>query len=135
MHPPMRARATREHDSKIIMSMLQWDTKSACGTTAGWRRGWGRCFSPWQHDVAAAPTQRGHPATPRKRRDCALPRPAGSLGAGSRSPRTPAFPAGKQIFRHARVSRITSKCTTCNHFKVHHFGWVFSAGLRGWLAR
>jgi hypothetical protein len=33
------------------------------------------------------------------------------------------------------VSRITSKCTTCNHFKVHHFGWVFSAGLRGWLAR
>jgi hypothetical protein len=33
------------------------------------------------------------------------------------------------------LSRITSKCTTCNHFKVHHFGWVFSAGLRGWLAR
>jgi hypothetical protein len=33
------------------------------------------------------------------------------------------------------MSRITSKCTTCNHFKVHHFGWVFSAGLRGWLAR
>ena len=33
------------------------------------------------------------------------------------------------------VSPITSKCTGSNHFKVHHFGWVFSAGLRGWLAR
>ena len=33
------------------------------------------------------------------------------------------------------VSPITSKCTTCNHFKVHHFGWVFSAGLSWWLAR
>jgi hypothetical protein len=23
------------------------------------------------------------------------------------------------------VSPITSKCTTCDHFKVHHFGWGF----------
>jgi|GEM_PF-4515705 len=26
------------------------------------------------------------------------------------------------------LSPITSKCTTCDHFKVHHFGWVFSDG-------
>jgi hypothetical protein len=37
--------------------------------------------------------------------------------------------------RHKFLSPITSKCTTSNHFKVHHFGWVFSAGLSGWLAR
>jgi hypothetical protein len=24
-----------------------------------------------------------------------------------------------------KLSPITSKCTTCDHFKVHHFGWVF----------
>jgi hypothetical protein len=35
----------------------------------------------------------------------------------------------------AALSPITSKCTTSNHFKVHHFGWVFFAGLSGWLAR
>ena len=29
------------------------------------------------------------------------------------------------------VSPITSKCTTCDHFKVHHFGWGISGGLRG----
>ena len=40
-----------------------------------------------------------------------------------------------ELFQVTVLSRITSKCTTCNHFKVHHFGWVFSAGLRGWLAR
>ena len=34
-----------------------------------------------------------------------------------------------------QVSPVTSKCTTCDHFKVHHLGWVFSDGLRGWLAR
>ena len=33
------------------------------------------------------------------------------------------------------LSPVTSKCTTCDHFKVHHLGWVFSDGLRGWLAR
>ena len=33
------------------------------------------------------------------------------------------------------LSPVTSKCTTCDHFKVHHPGWVFSDGLRGWLAR
>jgi hypothetical protein len=29
------------------------------------------------------------------------------------------------------LSPITSKCTTCDHFKVHHFGWGISGGLRG----
>ena len=38
---------------------------------------------------------------------------------------------GFHFLKDEGVSRITSKCTTCNHFKVHHFGWVFSAGLRG----
>ena len=33
------------------------------------------------------------------------------------------------------LSPITSKCTTCDHFKVHHSGRVFSDGLRAWLAR
>ena len=33
------------------------------------------------------------------------------------------------------VSPITSKCTTCDHFKVHHFGWGFSDGWSGCLAR
>jgi hypothetical protein len=23
------------------------------------------------------------------------------------------------------LSPVTSKCTTCDHFKVHHFGWGF----------
>jgi hypothetical protein len=37
---------------------------------------------------------------------------------------------------HTRaVSPVTSKCTTCDHFKVHHRGWVFSDALRGALAR
>ena len=27
--------------------------------------------------------------------------------------------------RHGALSPITSKCTTCDHFKVHHFGWGF----------
>jgi hypothetical protein len=36
-----------------------------------------------------------------------------------------------EVIKRLPLSRITSKCTTCNHFKVHHFGWVFSAGLRG----
>ena len=44
---------------------------------------------------------------------------------------------GTQEFRFSAldVSPVTSKCTTCDHFKVHHLGWVFSDGLRGWLAR
>ena len=29
------------------------------------------------------------------------------------------------IERVNQVSPITSKCTTCDHFKVHHFGWGF----------
>jgi len=39
---------------------------------------------------------------------------------------------------HPAVSPVTSKCTTCGHmlgFKVHHFGWLFFASLRGDLAR
>ena len=33
----------------------------------------------------------------------------------------------------ARLSAITSKCTSCDHFKVHHFGWGFCGGWRcGW---
>ena len=36
-------------------------------------------------------------------------------------------------YTYTFMSPITSKCTTCDHFKVHHFGWVISAGLRrGW---
>ena len=26
---------------------------------------------------------------------------------------------------NVKLSPITSKCTTCDHFKVHHFGRVF----------
>ena len=26
------------------------------------------------------------------------------------------------------MSPVTSKCTTCGHFKVHHFGWAFCEG-------
>jgi UDP-galactopyranose mutase len=29
------------------------------------------------------------------------------------------------------LSPITSKCTTCDHFKVHHFGWGVCGGWRG----
>ena len=38
-------------------------------------------------------------------------------------------------FMDVKLSPVTSKCATCDHFKVHHLGWVFSDGLRGWLAR
>ena len=41
----------------------------------------------------------------------------------------------KSTVREIALSPVTSKCTTCDHFKVHHLGWVFSDGLRGWLAR
>jgi hypothetical protein len=30
-----------------------------------------------------------------------------------------------------RLSLITSKCTTCDHFKVHHSGRGFFGGWRG----
>jgi hypothetical protein len=42
---------------------------------------------------------------------------------------------GLLLDEECSVSPVTSKCTTCGHFKVHHFGWVFSDGLRGRLAR
>jgi hypothetical protein len=41
----------------------------------------------------------------------------------------------KDAISVVKLSPVTSKCTTCGHFKVHHFGWVFSDGLRGRLAR
>jgi hypothetical protein len=43
----------------------------------------------------------------------------------------PADGFGDEGFRLVRdgraefLSPITSKCTTCDHFKVHHFGRVF----------
>ena len=61
----------------------------------------GRGFFPRSHSASlhgSLPSLRG--AHPRNApvRDCARPRPAGSLGGGSRSPLNPAFPGRKRAF-------------------------------------
>ena len=47
--------------------------------------------------------------------------------AGSRRDQTDQIPEGSKPL----VSLITSKCTTCDHFKVHHSGWGVFGGWRG----
>lgn len=77
----------------------------------------GRGFSP----AAPRRCRRPHSAgTPRNApiRDCARLRPAGSLGAGSRSPLNPAFPAENDCFRSPWEVRLSGVSPSQSAFLV-----------------
>ena len=42
---------------------------------------------------------------------------------------------GLQQSVHRSNKELVRFLNVTDHLKMHHFGWVFSAGLRGWLAR